>query len=209
MKWRSWIRSRTAPPSSPAPQNKFRPPKWRKPSPLGYGNAAESLGSVAAPLLAGFSLASVIVVSDDSANFRWPGATAFALAAAAVLLLGTVQCGYNSRQYLWSAADVQEWWPDMVENSDRETILREEQALAFARWNIWTTWTRITYNLGILALLSGLALALPPQCDNDVQAGWRWAAAGLVFAGCAVEACWIIIGFSRRFWKDRKIREAA
>lgn len=118
-----------------------------------------------------------------------------------------VQLGYNARQYLWSAAEVREWWPDMVDNSDRETILREEQALAFARWNIWTTWMRITYNLGILALLSGLALALPPQRDTDVQSGWRWAAVGLVFAGCAAEACWIFSGFWRRFWEDRKIRK--
>lgn len=151
----------------------------------------------------------MIVVSDDSANFRWPGATVFALAAAAVLLIGAVQLGYNARQYLWSAADVREWWPDMVDNSDRETILREEQALAFARWNIWTTWMRITYNVGILALLSGLALALPPRHDTDVQGSWRWAAVGLVFAGCAAEACWIFSGFWRWFWEDRKIRKAA
>jgi hypothetical protein len=208
MKWPSGLRSRTNPAPSSFHQNRFQPPKWHKPRPLGYGNAAESLGLVASPLLAGFSLASVIVVSDDSANFRWPGAAIFALSAGAVLLIGAVQCAYNARQYLWSAADVRDWWPDMVGDSDRETVLREEQALAFARWKIWITWMRISYNLGILALLAGLALALPPLHDGDVQAGWRWAAVGLVFAGCAAEACWIIIAFLHRSWMDRKIRKA-
>jgi MFS family permease len=195
------------PTPSSIPRNTFKQPKWRKPTPLGYGNAVESLGSIASPLLAGFSLASVIVVSDDSSNFRWPGAVVFFLAAAAVLLMGAVQCGYNARQYLWSASDVLEWWPDMIENSDRETVLREEQALAFGRWQIWTTWMRTTYNLGILALLLGLALALPPRHDSDAQADWRWAAVGFVFIGCAAEAGWIIAVSLRRFWEERRIRE--
>lgn len=73
------------------------PPKWRKPAPLGYGSAIDSVGSVAAPLLAGFCLATVIIVSDDAANFRWPGAVLLALAIAAVAFVGSVQCAYNSR----------------------------------------------------------------------------------------------------------------
>ena len=141
----------------------FVRPKWRKPSPLGYANAIDSLGAVASPLLAGFSLASVIIVRDDAANFRWPGAVTLALAVAAVLLVGAVQCAYNARQYLWSSADVADWWPDMQEGSDREQLLRDQQAEAFHRWEAWTKWTRITYDLGILALLAGLALALPPR----------------------------------------------
>lgn len=177
----------------------FRPPKWSKPRPLGYGKAVESLGTVAAPLLAGFSLASVIVVTDDSTNFRWPGAAAFALVVAAVMMIGAVQCGFNSRQYLWSGAEVREWWPDMRDDSARETVLREQQALAFHRWDVWATWMRVTYNLGILALLVGLALALPPQHDTEAQANWRWAAAGLAFAACAAEVFWILAGFWSRF----------
>jgi len=183
----------------------FRPPKWSKPRPLGYGNAVESVGTVASPLLAGFSLASVVVVSDDSTNFRWPGAAVFALVVAAVMLIAAVQCGFNARQYLWSGAEVREWWPDMKDDSDREAVLSEQQALAFHRWDVWATWMRITYNFGILALLLGLALALPPQHDTDAQASWRWAAVGLAFAACAAEVCWIIVGFWSRFREGRKI----
>jgi hypothetical protein len=82
-------------------------PKWRKPTPLGYANAIDSVGGVAAPLLAGFSLASVIVISDDAENFRWSGAAILGFTIAAVALVGTVQCGFNARQYIWSGL----MWP--------------------------------------------------------------------------------------------------
>jgi MFS family permease len=189
--------------SPPASSNSFQVPKWRKPRPLGYGNAVESLGSVASPLLAGFSLASVIMTSDDAANFRWPGMVIFALAVAAVLLIAAVQFGYNARQYFWSAADVREWWPDMQDGSDRETVLREEQGVAFGRWRKWTWWMRMAYNLGVLALMAGLAFALAPRSDSDTQADWRWVAVWFVFAACVAEAGWIILGFCRRFWQTR------
>jgi hypothetical protein len=60
----------------------FVPPKWRKPAPLGYGGAIDSVGTVGSSLLAGFSLASVIVVTSAARQFRWPGAAVLALSAA-------------------------------------------------------------------------------------------------------------------------------
>ena len=182
----------------------FVPPKWRKPSPLSYGNAIDSVGSVASPLLAGFSLASVIVVADDADHFRWPGAAVLALGIAAVVLIGAVQCAYSARQYLWSASEVSNWWPDMEEGSERETLLRDEQSRAFHRWARWARWTRITYDCGILALLAGLALAMPPQHGTGVQNGLRWAACGVAFAACAGEAGWIATGYWGRRLEARR-----
>ena len=175
----------------------FVQPKWYKPAPLGYGNAIDSVSAVASPLLAGFSLTSVIVVSDDSNNFRWPGAAALVLAIAAIILIGAVQCGYNARQYLWSGADALNWWPEMENDAELETLLREEQVDAFHRWEDWSKWTRRTYNYGIVALLGGLGLALPPPDATAGQGGLRWAATGVAFAACVGEVCWIVI-FSRR-----------
>jgi hypothetical protein len=155
----------------------------------------DSVGSVAAPLLAGFSLASVIVISDDAANFRWPGAAMLGLAIAAVMFIGAVQCAFNARQYIWSAADVLAWWPDMKENSPREERLRSEQDWAFRRWQAWTAWTSRSYELGILALLAALALALPPQHAMSAQGSLRWAASGVAFAACIGETIWIVVNF--------------
>lgn len=175
----------------------FVRPKWRKPSPLGYGNAIDSVGSVASPLLAGFSLASVIVVADDAHHFRWPGAVVLALAIAAVSLIGTVQCAFNARQYLWSASEVSSWWPDMEEGTEREKLLRDEQEAFFYRWQMWARWTRATYAYGILALLAGLALALPPAHGTGTQSSLRWVACGVAFAACAGEAAWIVTVYWR------------
>jgi hypothetical protein len=185
----------------------FIPPKWRKPAPLGYANAIDSVGSVAAPLLAGFSLASVIIISDDAVNFRWPGAAILGLAIAAVTLVGAVQCAFNARQYIWSGTDVREWWPDMEENSKREQLLRAEQERAFYRWQTWTAWTRRTYEMGILALLAALALALPPQHAMGIQGSLRWAGSGVAFAACAGEVCWIAANSWRASRQRRRNRK--
>jgi hypothetical protein len=61
---------------------------------------AKSVGNVAAPLLAGFSLTSVIVVSEDAGKFRWADAAIVSLAIAAVALIVAVQCSkYVHREY--------------------------------------------------------------------------------------------------------------
>ena len=104
----------------------FVPPKWRKPAPLGYGNAIDSVGTVGSSLLAGFSLASVILVTSAAEQFRWPGAAVLALATAAVVLIASVQFTYNTRQFLWSAAEVRDW-PEMQENSELSAIRRQRR----------------------------------------------------------------------------------
>jgi hypothetical protein len=181
----------------------FIPPKWRKPAPLGYSSAMDSLGAVAAPLLAGFSLATVVIVSDDAASFRWPGGVLLALAIAAVAFVGSVQCAYNSRQYIWSAADVADWWPEAVPDSQLELLLRDEQATAFGRWQVWVRCTRWSYDAGILALLAGLGLGLAPATARSAEAGLRWAAAGVAFAACTGELAWIVLASWKRLTEGR------
>jgi hypothetical protein len=53
---------------------------------------AQSLGGLAAPVLAGFSFATVVVVSAGANNYRWPDAAILALAFAAVAILTAIQC---------------------------------------------------------------------------------------------------------------------
>jgi hypothetical protein len=182
---------------------RFVSPKWRKPAPLGYASAMDSLGSVAAPLLAGFSLASLVAISDDAPNFRWPGAAILSLVIAAIALIGAVQCSFNARQYIWSAAEVVEWWPDMEEGSPREVRLRNEQDLAFRRWKAWVKWARTTYDVGILSLLTALALTIPPPHSAGIQSSLRWGASGVAFAACACDAAWIVLAIARRSREGR------
>jgi MFS family permease len=61
---------------------------------------ANSVGSVAAPVLAGFSFATVVMVSVDASKYRWADAAILSLAIAAVAILVAVQCSkYVNREY--------------------------------------------------------------------------------------------------------------
>ena len=175
----------------------FPLPEWRKPVPLSYGQAIDSVGTVGSALLAGFSLASVIVVTSAAHEFRWPGAVLLALTTAAVVFIASVQFTYNTRQFLWSPADVRAWWPEMTEGSALEGRLREEQAYSFRRWAFWALCTRTSHGAGVLILLAGLALALPPP-PGSTQGALRWMAFGVALAGCAGEALWMIAWYHLR-----------
>lgn len=175
--------------------------RWSKPRPLGYSAAMDSVGTVASPLLAGFALASVVVISDDSGNFRWPGAGILALSVAAILFLGALEASFNARRFIWSAADVLDWWPEITPGSTDEDNLRAEQSEAFELWEKWVGWARRMYNGGVLALLVGLGSVLPPPLGPHMEAALRWAAAGVVFAAFIAELAWIIIGSRGRRWR--------
>ena len=152
-----------------------------------------SVGTVTLPLLAGFSITSVVVVSDDAANFRWPGATILALALAALTLVVAVQCAYHAHVYL-SKKD-----PDYKKGLD------------------WARRTRWFYHIGIFAVLAGLALLVVLHRATGIQAGFRWAAFGLACAACLGEFVWLVLdpwlrsalGVTRsRWWRvDRTRRD--
>ena len=76
----------------------------------------------------------------------------------------------------------------MQEGSEREKLLRAEQATAFGRWRAWTKCTRWAYDLGILGLLAALGLALLLLRGGGAQDTLRWVTSGLAFAACAGEA---------------------
>jgi hypothetical protein len=69
--------------------------------------------TVACPLLAGFAFASVIIIADDSLNFRWPGVGIPALSIAAISFFGALEASFNSKRYIWSPTDVATWWPEI------------------------------------------------------------------------------------------------
>jgi hypothetical protein len=172
----------------------FNSPLWSKPAPLGHGQAIDSVSGIAAPLLAGFAIATSGVIAQASDRFRWPGVALLALTIAAVLLVLAVQCGFRCRQFLYSSADVAQWWPDADNATGREARLRKQQHDDFARWESWERGARLTYNAGIVAFAVGLASALAPMGDTGIQGSFRWVAAGIATASAIGEAIW-------SFWK--------
>jgi hypothetical protein len=67
--------------------------------------------------LAGFSLASVVVIADGADHFRWPGVAVLILTFASVMLLVSVQEARRAaRYYEWNSRKWRLWirTPDMV-----------------------------------------------------------------------------------------------
>jgi len=108
--------------------------------------------------LAGFSLASVVVITDGFEHFRWPGVAVLALTIASVMLLVAVQEARRASRFYEKYSD---------------------------RWRrvVW-----LVYHLGIVALLVGLGAALPPPGGVGTQQLLRWVAVWLAFAAAFVEA---------------------
>jgi hypothetical protein len=127
-----------------------------------------SVGTVTLPLLAGFSITSV-VVSDDAVPFRWPGATILVLALAALALVVAVQCAYHAHVYL--------------SNKDPD----------YNKGLCWARRTRWFYDLGLVAVLAGLALVVVPYRVTGIQACFRWAAFWLACAACLGEFVWLVL----------------
>ena len=168
----------------------FQRPAWRKPAPLGYGSALDSMSNVAAPLLAGFSITAIAAVAADSDKFRWPGAALVALTLATMLLVTSLQFGFHARGYLYSGEDLRAWWTaeEMQRRSDE---LQQTQQNHFARWEKWSARARLAYNSGIIVLAIGIALLLaPPHSVMHSEAALRWIAATLAALGAVGELGW-------------------
>jgi hypothetical protein len=181
----------------------FVPPKWQKPAPLGYGQAIDTVTTIAAPLLAGFSVATIGVIASSSDKFRWPGVTLLMLTAAAILLVTSLQCGFFARQHLYSARDVGDWWPEEDRTPASNERLQREQHEDIQRWRRWVPRARYTYDVGIVTLALGVAAALVPPSDSGAQVDWRWAAASLAAAGAIGELVWIGAGPLKHLSRDK------
>ncbi|BAL89869.1 hypothetical protein AMIS_46490 [Actinoplanes missouriensis 431] len=176
----------------------FRRPGWRKPTPLSYGQALESASMVAAPLLAGFSIAFLGVVGADADKFRWPGQAMLLLLCASICLVAAIQCGFHARQFLYSPADVDDWWPaEDLTVAGRAQRLRDEQNAAFTVWQRWAGYSRNCYNGGIVLFACAAALVIAPPEDAG-GAAFRWIGTGVALAAALAEAVVAIRPMSSR-----------
>ena len=185
------------------PRGDDRPlsPSWQFPVPFGRGAATDTMTGVAAPLLAGFSLALLGVVAQAPGSFRLPGAALFTLTATTILMVGCVQLGFRARSYLYSAADISSWWPEPRPPIVTEALQRQ-QAGHFALWLRWSNRARVAYNAAIIMLACGVALVLAPPDSYDPsgvplsvpESSVRWAACVLAAAAGIGELGWAMRG---------------
>ena len=163
---------------------------WSPPGYYGHGEATQTIGSVAAPLLAGFGVAMIgLILTAAPQLLRWPEWVMVPLAVSVALLLACVQFSFRARRRWSTPSEIEQWWPDATEGY-RQKRMRDEQRADKGAFDRWTKLARWTYDLGIVALLIALSLLLAPAPGSEGP-NERWFTVG-IFAVCALgEAAWI------------------
>jgi hypothetical protein len=173
-----------------------RGPYWKTPYLYGEAEALNSMGTIAAPLLAGFSLAAMVqVLTVNATEARWPDIAFLLFLLAAVAFVGSVQAMFWARGYQVTPQEIKDWWPDANDDPQRMEQLRKEQELHAAGFRMWSSRGRVTYAAGLLCLLAALTmLAVPPGPHPSVV---RWVTVGAGSAAFIVEAVWTAGSFIR------------
>lgn len=168
-------------------------PRWGSPGEFGEPAAADARTGVATPLLAGFSIALLAVISQSPKSARWPGPTIFVLILTVGLLVISLQVGFRSRGKLYSRDEALAWGrindlPADVDEVARAAVQQEH----LRQWHRAQRTVRRCYNSGIAALGVALSLtAAPPlSARPGVEQSWRWAAFALGLALTAAEVSW-------------------
>jgi hypothetical protein len=166
-----------------------RGPSWVTPEKYGSAEALTSMGTIAAPLLGGFSLAAMVqTITLTPSQARWPDAAMVLFLLAAALFIGTVQAMFWAREYQVTPDEITAWWRDA---EDRLDMLRAEQAQHAAGFSMWSGRARRAYNAALICLLAGLTtLAVPPGSHGHAPV-LRWVGVALGVVALVVEVAWI------------------
>jgi hypothetical protein len=159
---------------------------WQPPFPYGYTAAVDSAGTIAAPLLAGFSFTLIGLVVPKAEGIRWPGIALSLLIFAAVAFIAAVQYAFSARMWVTRPSEIAEQEP-LTQPWEKVRIQRLHD-LGFLRW--FKRFQR-AYRLGILSLFAGVGFLLIPAGPTERIPAERWAAISIAGAGFASELLWI------------------
>jgi hypothetical protein len=177
--------------------------RWSVPSPYGGPAAVDSLSTVAAPLLAGFSIAVVGVILPARQEMRFSALALLLLSITAVLMLFCVQSGFWARYYYATPQEATQWWSDYESNIERRNSVQQEQRRHYTLYRRWASRARRSYSAAIVMLLVGIGVATTPQ-GQIARSPLQWAAALIFWGAAAGEIVWV----ARTAWKGRRKREA-
>jgi hypothetical protein len=149
--------------------------RWLYRHPLGSVDANRAMGTVAAPLLAGFTLTTVVVLLTSSGIktiplYEW-GIMVFAIAS--VLFVFAVQFTFMGLMYAASPSERVEWLPRLSgqdPDDDAYAAAAKVQEMDLVLQERYFTRAARLYGLGILAYTVGLGLIITPR-DWDVPRG--------------------------------------
>jgi hypothetical protein len=182
---------------------------WETPSLYGEAEALDSMGTIAAPLLAGFSLAAMVqTLTITTSDTRWPDTALLLFMLAAVLFVATVQAMFWARGYQTNPSEIKAWWPDAAD-PERLKLLRDEQKWHAVGFRMWSNRARVAYSAALLCLLAALTiLAVPPESHRQVPY-LRWLAVAVGGAAFIAEALWITGSFTNAKWMARLLQPPA
>jgi hypothetical protein len=173
---------------------------WVTPYLYGEAEALNSMGTIAAPLLAGFSLAAMVqTLTITKSQARWPDAALLLFMVAAVLFVTTVQAMFWARGYQATPQQIKEWWPD-ADDAERMELLRREQKRHAAGFRMWSDRARITYTFALLCLLAALTLLAVPPPSQESASVLRWLAVAAGAAAFIAESVWTMGSFTSPKW---------
>lgn len=144
---------------------------WKQRSPMGYTEAVRGFGTVAAPVLTGFSLAAVVTLltSTQSPPYADWAVTSFSVAAVSLLL--TIHFSLHAAQYGMPPGERLDWLPEARVDTVRLNHLRTIQARERRLEERFGNRARYAYTVGVTTFSAGLLVVLIPE---------RWSFARIV-----------------------------
>ena len=161
------------------------PRLWQRPVPLGYGLGLVSFATIAAPLLAGFSLTAIVTLSTSVGRHGARSDIAIAsFSISAVLMLFALQAGLAASQRGLSPDQRVSQYPEARRWLGPMQQVRLDQWRDYKLAKRLMQRTRWTYNLGIIAFMGGLiALLIPaPGKWDDANTGPLFRVVAIVVA---------------------------
>ena len=154
---------------------------WEPPQYPSHGPSIAGFGGVAAPLIAGFSLAAIVtLVTSSNRPPLWNVAiTGFAVAISTLLFC--IQFSYVAVGYWLNPTDILGWSPESKHNFQALTTDLRRQRLWMSEFNRYQRIAGRLYQLGIIAFLAGMMAVLVPT-----RTDWEpWRAVSVVVVGIA------------------------
>lgn len=168
----------------------------------GEAEALNSMGTIAAPLLGGFSLAAmVLTVTITTSETRWPDAALLLFMLAAVFFVATVQFMFAARRFQASPSEFKAWWPD-AEQPQRIKKLQNDQKRHAAGFRRWSGRALVTYRVAVLCLQAALTMIAVPAVSHGQVSVLRWSAVAVGGAVFIAQAIWVIGNFISREWGE-------
>ena len=165
----------------------MREPRWDAPDRIGYAGAIDSMGSVAAPLFAGFAVVVTVQILTSPEITRWPDLALVLTLLAAAALGASVQFAFRARLFAATPPEIEAWWPEPDEAT--QEMMRAQQRRHQAAFRVWADRARHAYNVGLLAFLAAIVVVLVPPGDWTTM---RALAAILAAVALTVELAWVL-----------------